>query len=151
MFDAQDIENKCEGQYTTLPDVPGYKLYNIKAVVIATLFGTPLAGGYLMARNYIHLGNKKNAKRTLLCTLLVVTITYVFGNLFPNIHPFVVTMPELLAMMHGMKMLQGDALKIHQGNNGKFESCWRAFGISLVIMIVIIFVFYFISNIIITY
>ncbi|WP_039058835.1 hypothetical protein [Enterobacter sp. Bisph1] len=43
---------------------PKYKLYSIGAILIATLFGSVLAAGYLITCNYRRLGENAAAKKT---------------------------------------------------------------------------------------
>jgi len=80
----KEMENTPEYQDPFFDNAPKYKIYSIKAFVIATFFGTPLAGGYLIANNYQRLGNKAYARRALIYSLLVVIASLIIGLLLPE-------------------------------------------------------------------
>lgn len=119
-------------------NAPEYKLYGTKAVVIATFFGSALAGGYLMAKNYQRLGNKTGAKQALIYTFLAVIASLIAGYLLPeSVPPFAVSLPVLVTMGQATKQLQGPAFEQHLQNHGQYESCWKAWGISLLFMVAV--------------
>lgn len=137
-----ELVSKTAEQQSFVNQKPNYKLYTVKGVAIATLFGTPLAGGYLMARNYKLLGNKSYAKRAVFYSVLTIIASLLIGMLLPEQTPsVVVSVPVLIAMVQAMKYLQGPSLTVHQQNGGEFASCWKAFGISLLFMVAILALF----------
>lgn len=137
----QETRNNSGQDNAGVTDVPVYKLYSTRAVVIASFFGTPLAGGYLMAKNYQQLGNKTYARRALFYSLLAVIVSFCLGIVLPDaVPPMAVTLPVVMAMGQAMKQLQGTALEEHQKKQGQFESCWKAWGISLLIMIAVLLI-----------
>lgn len=140
----QEITSSEQPQERVSIPVPKYKLYSIKAVVIATIFGTPLAGGYLISRNFSVLGNKKYALWSIVFAVLAILVSFVLGNVIPeNVPPMVVSLPILFVITQLMKTLQGSALDQHLSHGGKLESCWKAFGISMIFLIVVLTLCYF--------
>lgn len=130
--------NISEYQDAVANRAPGYKLFSVKGTMIASFFGTPLAGGYLMAKNYQRLGNQSGARQALFYSLLAVIASLIAGYLLPESFPSMsVSLPILIGMGQAMKQLQGSALEQHLQNHGQYESCWKAWGISLLFMAVI--------------
>ena len=137
----QGAGNTPEYQKTVVRNTPTYKLYSTRSVVIATFFGTPLAGGYLMAKNYQRLGNRSYARLALFYTMLIVIASYFLGFVLPESVPsMTVTLPVVIMIGQAMKKLQGKSLEQHLQSHGKFESCWKAWGISLLIMAVVLLI-----------
>lgn len=102
------------------------KLYTTNWVCYAAAFGGPIAGAYLMSKNFAYLGNKPYAKKTLLWGVVVTCLT---GVMVPN-----ALIPAISAgvMHHFMRAYQGKAIKNHLENNGKTQSGWKAFGLSFI-------------------
>lgn len=122
-----------------IDNAPGYKLYSTNAVMIATVFGTALAGSYLMAKNYQRLGNQTGARQALLYGFLVVIASLIVGHFLPESIPSVtVSISVMVAMGQATKQLQGKAFEQHLQNQGLYESCWKAWRISLLFMVVIV-------------
>lgn len=134
----QDMNHNQIGVEGNTQESPSYKLYSANSVGIATFFGSPLAGAYLMSRNYKVLGNQKNAYMAILYGVLTLVASFILVLLLPDYIPSgILTLPELFATVQLMKHLQGPALEKHLSNNGALESRWKAFGISIMFMVVI--------------
>ena len=119
------------------------KFYSIKAIAIASYFGGPLAAGFLIRRNYINLGMKKEGLNTLIMSIIFTVI--VIGGLLmlpdiivdkiPNyLIPFVYT--GIICLI--MERLQGDILRKLKDKPGMLYSGWRAAGIGLVCALLIL-------------
>lgn len=135
---SQEVRNTAENQNGFIEKPPEYKLYTPKGVMIATFFGTAIAGGYLIAKNYKRLGNDSGAWQAMFYSLLVVIGSFIVGSFLPDNFPsMAVSVPVLFGMGVVMKHRQGAALEQHLQNHGQYESCWKAWGISLLFMVAI--------------
>ena len=117
-----------------------YKLYKVSGIGIATLVGTILAGGYLMAVNHRRLGNADKAKSTLVYSFLTFVGILVIAFLIPedmSIPDTVFTVAQVVAMVAIAKQWFEQPIIAHRANGGLMASNWKAFGISLLFMIVL--------------
>ncbi len=117
-----------------------YKLYKISGIGIATMVGTILAGGYLMSVNHRRLGNTDKAKSTLLYSFLAFVGILVIAFLIPedlNIPDVVFTVAQVAAMVAIAQQWFDAPIREHRANGGLLASNWKAFGISLLFMIVL--------------
>jgi hypothetical protein len=115
-------------------------LYSEAAINIATFLGGPIAAGILIRRNFINLGNEDYGKHTI--AIAVVSTVLLFAVLlsipeskttesFGRFFPFIVT-----AIVAGiLHRFQGEQIKNHENNGGKFYSKWKAAGIGILTMI----------------
>jgi len=117
---------------------PSYKLFDSRAVAIATLFGSPVAGAIVMAINYSRLGQKSKATLAVVYGLLATVAGIALGFVLPQGVGSGVGIGLLLAMMNIAKSAQGPAVTEHQQQGGKLASGWAAFFIGLGMMVVII-------------
>ena len=74
-----DVQADDERQQT-----PAYALYPTKAVVWATAFGSPLAGGIVMAINYGRLGKLSAKRKTLLWSTIATIVLFTVVLLVPE-------------------------------------------------------------------
>ncbi len=113
----------------TLPGAaPAYTLFDVNSVALATLFGGPAAGSFLMAVNYRRLGMKAAGILALMVGVFVTGAAILIGwNLPKN-----VTFPLALALLMGTKWmaksLQGPTVKYHIEHKGRLASRWTALG-----------------------
>ena len=115
--------------------VPAYALYPVKGVTWATFFGSPLAGGIVMAINYGRLG-RPGAKRnaivwSALGTAALLSIIFLIPEdlSIPN---SLFYLPQLAVMYGVAHSLQGPAIDLHRERGGSLASVWRAVGIGCV-------------------
>lgn len=117
---------------------PKYALFDSNAVTLATLFGTPAAGGSLMALNYRQLGQGLKAAITLIVTsvitVLAVLVTWNVSRGFSS----VVGLGLLLGIRWSARSLQGQAVKNHVDRGGRLGSKGGAFGFGLAIFAAIV-------------
>lgn len=118
-------------------------LYSKTAVVISTYIGGPVAAGVLFRRNFINLGKEDYGKNALLIGI-AAAVVLIFGifsvpeEVFDRIPD-----PVIPALYTGLAYLiiermQGQALRDHSENNGRFYSIWRAVGIGVINMLVLL-------------
>jgi hypothetical protein len=103
-------------------------------VALATLLGTPLAGGILMAINGFRLGRLATIRTVLIATTLGTLVVFLLGWLAPEGNGLVSRLLLVLQswmMYSAVEWLQGPALWQHVAAGGRFESGSRAAGIGL--------------------
>jgi len=116
------------------PAAPTYKLYDYRAVCLATILGSALAGSILMALNYRRLGDAAAAVKILVVGILVtglVSFSGWFSGTMQGAMPIVLT----LIMMYSAKVIQGPSLEHHVRLGGKLGSMWTALGVGLAILL----------------
>jgi tetratricopeptide (TPR) repeat protein len=115
---------------------PAYALHPVRGVVWATFWGTPVAAGIVLARNYSRLGMKTAARNA---TLGGIAVTVgLFGLLFAipegildRIPGAALAIPQLVIASVVAKELQKDLLDEHVAKGGAIASVWRSIGIGL--------------------
>jgi hypothetical protein len=115
-----------------------YQLFKVSGIGVATFFGTLLAGGFLMYRNYKNLGKDAAANKALLYSALATVAVFVIAMLIPegvDIPNIVFTIPQIIAIVQIAKKQQGSDLERHVEEGGQLASDWKAFGISLIVLI----------------
>ncbi|MGC1782299.1 MAG: hypothetical protein WA708_07265 [Acidobacteriaceae bacterium] len=122
---------------------PPYTLFDARSVGLATLFGGPVAGTFLMALNYRRLGMKGAAIIALLIGIVVTALAVMIGWNLPKS----VTFPLALALFFGTQRLalslQGATVKYHLEHGGRLASRWTAFGSGVGFMAVLFAVAFF--------
>lgn len=120
-------------------ETPHYKLYKISGIGLATFFGTPLAGGILLAQNFKSLGNAKQAKLSIAYSLLAAAASIAIAFVLPEgASGTGVSVGTLVAMIYISKHLQEETIKHHIEQGGALFSNWQAFGISLLVLLAVL-------------
>ncbi len=123
------------------PFRPDYKLYSAGSIALATFFGSPVAGGIVMAINYRRLGRLVAAVHAVVWTVVfsaaIITVAMVLPDdvHIPN-SAFVV--PQIVAMYFLAASLQGRDIEEHQRRGGLRASAWGAAGIGVLVGVVIV-------------
>ncbi|WP_343577685.1 hypothetical protein [Pseudomonas sp.] len=132
-------DNPFQTPSAVLKNAPGMAdgeaLYRLRAVGIATFFGTPLAGAWVMTQNLRHLGLHDRIQQVWYVGI-AISIGLALLGLLPDgipLAPF--TIVAVLSMHEYAKQVTGDALEQHASRGGTFLSNWRAFGISLLFLL----------------
>ena len=107
-------------------------LYRMSAVGIATFFGTPLAGAYIISRNLRALGHDEKVQGTWWMAIGVLVLVMVVGYWLPDSAGMGLTVAQVIGMHQYAKSLFGEAVA---GHVGVFRSNWRAFGIALLFLL----------------
>jgi hypothetical protein len=107
-------------------------LYRMSAVGIATFFGTPLAGAYIIARNLRALGLHERVRNTWSIASGLLVLVMVIGYWLPEGAGIGLTVAQVIGMHQHAKVLFGEAVAAH---GGTFLSNWRAFGIALLFLL----------------
>jgi hypothetical protein len=130
---------------------PDYKLYNNRSIYIGTVLGGPLAAGYFAAENFKRLGKPSQARNSwavaVAATIMVfAAVIYIPG--LENIPPYIILLIYTGIAQILLGKYQGDALKAHQAQNGKFYTPWRGLWIGLigaVILMAIVFILLYLN------
>ncbi len=100
--------------------LPLYTLYSLGQVALATFLGTPLAGAWLVARNFKKLGSAKTGWAFLALGLVWTAGLCGLGML--DKLPGTISLASIPAMVLLMRGVQGDALDRHTSLGGKSTS-----------------------------
>ncbi len=115
------------------------QLYHRTSVFIATLIGSVLAGGILMAWNYQRSGQIALAKKTYLYSFLGLLGTLALSLVIPASVPgAAIIVPLSFVMSHLQNHYQGAMIATHLKNGGALASKWKAAGVGLLVMVAII-------------
>ena len=118
-----------------------FELYKISGIGLATFIGSTLAGGFLISQNYKRLGNVRMANITLKYTVLATIALFLIAYFMPvdmNVPNIIFTVVQVVAMVQISKKLQQKELSNHVSHGGVLASNWKAFGISLLVIIAIL-------------
>lgn len=124
-------------QPTSLVPSPGYTLFDATAVGLATFFGTPVAGGFLMMLNDSRLGRTGRGVLTLIAAIVVTALVVLAGWNVPASGSSVFAIVLIIGMRYAAAGLQGKAVEEHVRRGGRLGSRWAASGIGLLFLAVI--------------
>jgi len=130
------------------------KFFSQRAITIATYIGGPLAGGYLMQKNYEAIGQNEIGRKALFISLAATIL--LFGGISVLPEEVIDVIPNVLipfiytgAMYLLVDKYQGQQIREHKAAEGEFYSAWKAAGvgaISLLILMVAVFSVAFIAG-----
>jgi len=117
---------------------PIYRNWHIQ---LATLFGGPLGATWLLAANFKKLGHPEKIRKTWIWGIVASILVIVISFLIPDdwhIPNFVFPLIYLGIASQVTKMIQGADIKQHLSEGGAVYSGWRAFGIGLICLVIMI-------------
>jgi hypothetical protein len=121
---------------------PPYKLYTRSAVGLATFLGSPMAGAALMAINYKRLKRKALAWRTLILGIVasaaLIAVAFFIPDSVSRSLQFAPAVVGIAGMMAIARALQGPQLENHARNNGDNASMWKAAGVGLISLVIVL-------------
>ncbi|MEL7530958.1 MAG: hypothetical protein AAFN10_06610 [Bacteroidota bacterium] len=125
-----------------LEEIKDVKLHSSTAILIATLFGGPLAAGYLMMENYQNLGDRDAASKALIYGIVGTVALFGLILLIPESVMEVIPTPAIsIASVIGIRAIVeqklGETLKEHKANDKAFYSRWRALAVGLICLLII--------------
>ncbi|HTP89607.1 MAG TPA: hypothetical protein VMJ34_21815 [Bryobacteraceae bacterium] len=117
---------------------PSKPLFDYWAVALATFFGSPLAGGIVMAINYRRLGRNVAALSAALAGTALTAVVLLLA--FADSSDWMKGLPIglLFAVLYTAKWLQGPAVEQHVQYGGRLGSRWAAFGIGMAALVLVI-------------
>jgi hypothetical protein len=147
MGENMEVTNPYAAPKARVQDSAERRYYTPGQVSLATILGGPLAGGYLLSRNYLLFGSPKKAKAALLWSSAVFIGAIGLGYALPA-HTSGIVPAAIIAAMYrwyAKETFQG-AIAERRTQGWVRYSWWRVLGMSLgflVLMIGLIFVFLF--------
>ena len=116
-------------------------LYSLPAVGLATFFGTPLAGAYVLAHNLRHYGLRKELQQAWWLAIGIFVVVTALGFLLPESVPGIAfTVVQVIAMNQYAKSVLGSRMQEYAAEQGRLYSNWRAVGIGLLFILAILIV-----------
>lgn len=123
------------------------KIYTKKWVFIASYIGGPIAGCYLVSRNFIVFGQKELAKKVL--TIGVIASLFLFAilvfipdELVKKIPKSLIPITYSVLIYQYLIQTQGKAIDEHLKNGGRKHSRWKVIGISLIALVLTLLYFF---------
>jgi hypothetical protein len=124
----------------------GEPLYRLAAVGIATFFGTPIAGAWVIVQNLKALGRSHEARNIWLMGIGLTLAIFVLGYFLPeNTSGSPIAVGTVVGMYYLAKQTFGVTLERHLAAGGKLRSNWRAFGVALLFLLAVIAVILVVS------
>lgn len=108
------------------------RLYSMGSVGLATFFGSPLAGGFIIAQNLKALGRGAETGGLWGTAIGIFVVCMALAFILPEDVPTMVfTFAQLGAMVTLAQFRIGPALVLHGEQQGPFHSKWRAVGVGV--------------------
>jgi len=134
--------------YSHGPPQDNLRLYDLRALELATFLSTWFAGAFLASRNFRSIGDHDAARNSLLLGIV--------GLIAIALAAMLIEIPERaersagfliqcaqVALVHVLaKRSLGESLASHSSAGGKFYSHWRAAGIALLLLAPVAAVFF---------
>lgn len=120
------------------------RLYDLRAVDIATFISSIFAGAFLISRNFAALGDDDAARRTLvlgflgLLPLAFLLILVPSSPKYDDLTRLAFQLGQAGIIHFAAVKVQGEALSKHRESGGLFYSRWRAAGISLLLLVLVL-------------
>lgn len=123
------------------------KLYTAGWIGFATYFGGPLAGAYLMSKNFDYLGKKDQAgtalKIGIIATLLLFgALPFIPQNIMDRVPNYLIPIAYTSIMYGFINKYQEKDIQEHLKNNGAKQSGWKVFGIALLALLISMLYFF---------
>jgi MFS family permease len=118
-----------------LPVISTAKLFKKRVIVICAFLAGPLVGGYMIAENFKHIGEKASYIRTLIITIaftVVITLAMLFVPAIENIPNIVFPLCFASIASACVYFLQENKLQDHINNGAVYHKNERAFLVSLI-------------------
>ena len=116
-------------------EIPTGKIYNERAISVATFMGGPLVAGYLMSENFKVFGDSDKVKKTWIISILSTIFVFSLIFLIPeNINIPNVIFPLVYMGITGYltKIYQEQNIKTHINSGGEQYNWWRTIAISII-------------------
>ena len=115
-------------------------LYSQISIAVATLIGTPIAAGILIRHNYINLRNRTAGNIALLLGIVSTNIMWYGISQIPKkivIPNFFFVGISACIIYILVEILMGKELKTHRDHLLEFESTWKAAGVGIAVILII--------------
>jgi hypothetical protein len=117
---------------------PSYALYSINQITLATILGAPIAGGLLIRRNLVLLGEGARGNRVLVWSALSTVLVFVVAAFLPKSIPGApLAIGYTLGLRGYAQSILGTPLFEHTRRQGRLCSSWAATAIGVASLIAI--------------
>ncbi len=118
------------------------KLFSQKAVLLATFLGGPIAGGYLIKKNYDAFAENNKGTQAFVWSILftifmVGLLVFTPEAIWEKVPNMLLPMVYTLAIYFIVDNTQGGRIKEHKVAGGPFYSMWKAAGIGGISLVVL--------------
>lgn len=114
-------------------------LFSPRQIAVAAFLGTPLAAGWLIARNLSVLGDQRASRHARVFALLGTVVLLAVAFVLPARIPApVLPMAYTMGIREFAKRRFGAAVESHVAAGGELQSNWRVFGIGLAGFVVVV-------------
>lgn len=112
--------------------------YDDKAIRLGSFIGGPLTAGYLIAKNFTTLNERKKVIRTWLWTVVGAIVAFGIEFLIGEVEMPIFLIPFLYAIIASFLFRRYQEYDVAQylDNGGKKYSLWRVLGISVVGLVI---------------
>jgi hypothetical protein len=142
--DAVNADSNQSDALESNPAQESPRAFSLGAIVIAGLFGGPIAFWFLVQRNFVMLGLREGAKLGIVLFVLAMVSWFYICQHTPNdlLSKLLSLMPQLLLWCIAARYLLGKSLSEYQATGGCFRSKWIAFGVGVITQTLTIIVYY---------
>ena len=126
----------------------GYKLYKPSGILIATFLASSFAGGFLMYKNLLRLGRKSDARKVLAISTIFTVAIFSMSFILPDsiqLPNTIYYLPQIALIVCFIKIFLPNYAASHENKNGVFVSNWKAFGISLLVILGLFSIFFLVT------
>lgn len=128
------------------------KIYSKNQIDIATFFGGPLIGGYLISENYKTFGEKNAAKKTLLITIISTVLFLTLIIFLPEINigdqaSTGLSIIPLIIIVLFVRKYQGGKIQEYINKGFRGASSWGVFRKAIISLIITIIIVYLIVSV----
>jgi len=113
------------------------QLYKQSAMVVAGLFGGPLASAYVVAHNFKVLGDRTKMYLTWIIASLILVSDLVLNSLFPELPGFVSSIIVLILLIGLMNWFQAKAIDKYIDEGHEPFSNWKGLRVGLISLAII--------------
>ena len=113
------------------------KIYNAFSIAAATLFGSVLVAGLLIAANFDKFGEKGKSFAAAITTIIVTILMLFFSLFLPTISALLYIAINFVAAIFMLPLVyftQGSIIEKHDEMGRDFHSIFRAMGIGIICM-----------------
>ncbi len=124
-------------------------LYSVNAILIATVCGSLPAGILLIYLNYVNLGYNKLARLTLRWGVVIYMLIIALSSIVPAEPAYLlgILIVQIGLPGYAAHLLQGAAINYHREHSGIMYSPMRAAGVGFLTTMVVLFVTFFVTEV----
>jgi hypothetical protein len=127
-------------QPSFIDETVNYKVYTPGWIMFATYLGGPMAGCYLVSKNFKIFRNEKSAKKILvvgvISSVIIFTgLCFVPKHIMDAIPDFLIPLIYMFVIGDYVKKTQSKNIKVHIAQGGQKYSGWKVTGIGILFLI----------------